>query len=1175
MNLTSLIFPQEINSPKEVKFSDNRSEKDKQNFNSHSINSILNNLEEEYKDSQTNTADSNGSYAVVTSSFTGAVAGDKYGFSVSGAGDVNGDGFDDIIIGAPYNDAAGTDAGAAYIYFGDAVVNTVADVTLTGEAAGDNFGISVSSSGDINDDGYYDVIIGASGFSGNKGRAYIFLGGISMDNSADVILTGEFSGNLFGNSVSAAGNVNGDSYSDVVVGAKSYSSSTGRAYLFYGGAAMNNSADIILNGESSLDNFGTSVSSAEDFNGDGYDDIIIGAPGNSGSKGKAYIFTSGINMDNIADITMSGEGTNNFFGCSVNSAGDINSDGFSDVIAGASGYSTNTGRAYIFMGGLIMNNTSDITMTGIQINNHFGCSVSKANDINGDGYSDVLVGAYKQNSDTGRAFIFYGGVSMNNIADINLKGEASGNYFGQFVGYAGDINGDGYSDVIAGAPGFSSAAGKVYLYMYGMTGTLIPDLTMSGEGNFSNLGFSVSSAGDVNRDGFSDVIVGAYVYNQTFTGRAYIYYGGMNMDNIADVVFNGEDINNYFGYSVSAAGDVNDDGFSDIVIGAYGYANNVGRAYVFYGGTSMNNAADVIMAGTFQSVNFGISVSSAGDLNGDGYSDVIVGSNNITSGTGRAYIYYGGASMNNLADVTLIGEGTGNLFGTSVATAGDVNNDGYSDVIVGANGYSTNTGRAYIFFGAVSMNPVADVIMTGDNTNNHFGYSVSTAADINKDGYSDVIIGAYGNNTSTGKANIYFGGLSMDNISDVTLTGEATNNYFSRSVAAAGDINQDGYSDVIIGADGFSSFKGKSYIYFGGANMNTVIDISIIGEVNNSLFGKSVSSAGDVNGDGNRDIITGASNINTSAGRSYLYMTTTPNMNPNLLFVKDVPDDQGGFVNLKFTKSAYDISVNGLVTGYLIERSIPPVINVYQWISAGNITASQIPVYNFHAATPSDSGITGSNLYYFRVTALTSNQNQYWISNIVSGYSVANSNTGFIKLKILIEGFYNIQSNNMNLSDTAKVFLRNASSPYSIADSSTTVIGATTFTGIFQIGNALSGNYYLEIKQRNTIETWSSSPVNYLQNDTIDFDFTTSSSQAFGNNMVQVNSNPDRFAIYSGDVNQDGAVDLTDGTLIENDAFNFVSGYVSTDLNGDNFADLADLSIADNNAFNFVSVEKP
>ncbi|MBK6876053.1 MAG: FG-GAP repeat protein [Ignavibacteria bacterium] len=252
------------------------------------------------------------------------------------------------------------------------------------------------------------------------------------------------------------------------------------------------------------------------------------------------------------------------------------------MIVGASDYSSYTGRAYIYFGGVAMDNTADVTMTGEQIGDSFGISVSSAGDVNGDGYSDVIVGDGRYFT-SGRAYIYFGGVSMNNIADVTMTGEALGDFFGISVSSAGDVNGDGYSDVIVGASRYFPS-GRAYIYFGGVAMNNTADVIMTGEALGDDFGNSVSSAGDVNGDGYSDVIVGDGRY---FTsGRAYIYFGGVSMNNIADVTMTGETTNNYFGSSVSSAGDVNGDGYSDVIVGASAalITSDTGRAYIYFGG---------------------------------------------------------------------------------------------------------------------------------------------------------------------------------------------------------------------------------------------------------------------------------------------------------------------------------------------------------------------------------------------------------------------------------------------------------------------------------------------------------------------------------------------------------------------------------------------------------------
>ena len=708
---------------------------------------------------------------------TGSNANDYFGISVARAGDVNGDGYSDVIVGA-YNYSSGT--GIAYIFYGGTGLDNHADVVLTGEAAGNYFGFSVAGAGDVNGDGYSDVIVGAfqNGRGGsNAGSAYIYFGGASMDNSADLILSGTAAEDNFGISVGGAGDVNDDGYSDVIVGAPNNDvggSDAGIAYIFFGGYNMQPYAGISFTGVSAGDHFGRSVAGAGDVNGDGYCDVIVGAPDNQSNgagAGRAYIYFGGAAMDNIADAVLTGDAAGDALGISVACAGDVNGDGYGDVIVGAhlnDAGGTNAGRVYLYLNSLSGSDIADEFFTGYAAGDELGYSVANAGDVNGDGYPDVIVGAPQYNSGQGRAYIFFGGPGMNNTADVVLTGATSHIYFGTSVASAGDVNGDGYSDVIVGAPS-SGGSGQAIIFFGGASMDNTPDVTLSGEAASNDFGHSVAGAGDVNGDGYSDVIVGA-LYNSangSHAGRAYIFLGGPGMDNTADLILTGKAAGDEFGGSVAGAGDVNGDGYSDVIVGAIGSdvgGSAAGQAYIFFGGASMDTTADVVFTGEAAGDFFGNAVACAGDVNGDGYSDVIVGAyysdaNGVESG--RAYVFFGGAVMDNMADVALTGEAPGDHFGTSVACAGDVNGDGYSDVVVGArdnDAGGVDAGRAYILFGGPGMDNTADIILTGEAPNNAFGISVACAGDVNGDGCSDVIVGAHGNGaggTNAGRAYLY------------------------------------------------------------------------------------------------------------------------------------------------------------------------------------------------------------------------------------------------------------------------------------------------------------------------------------------------------------------------------------------------------------------------------------
>ena len=816
-----------------------------------------------------------------------------------------------------------------------------------------------------------------------------------------------------------------------------------------------------------------------------------------------------------------------------------------------------------------------------------------------------------------------------------------------------------------------------------MTGTDIADEFFTAESAGDEFGFSISSAGDINGDGFSDIIIGADENNAGAinAGRVYIYFGGIIQDNIADLTITGAATNDNFGGSVSSAGDVNGDSFSDVIVGAAFNNSNgadAGRAYVYYGGNIPDTIADVILNGAVTADQFGSSVSSAGDVNGDGYSDVVVGapySDGAGINFGRAYIFFGGSIMNNIADITCIGEASSDNLGISVSTAGDFNGDGFSDVIAGAHtndAGGANAGRAYIFFGGTVPDSIADVILTGEDAGDQFGQSLSSAGDVNGDGFSDVIIGAWVNNAGgdfAGRAYIYFGGIVSDTIADVTFTGEAAGISFGYSVSSAGDVNGDGFSDVIVGAP-FSNAggtnSGRAYIYFGGNSMNNIADVTMTGSAAGDVYGYSVSSAGDRNNDSYSDVITGSPGNDaggTDAGRVYLYLSSAPSVKPILNTVKDVPNDQGGKVYLRWARSGYDIQSIGTITDYVVQRSYPPSGVNYSWENIAYIPATNELFYAYTADTPFDSISNNSGTLYFRITARTSISTQYLRSNILFGRSIDNiaplmvspfnaisessnirliwkkntepdlynyilyrstsatidpetetpyatltdstyldtaplsgayyyfivaqdvhNNKGpvavtqspniTLNMTMFIEGLYN-SATDLQVSDTIKVYLRNTVTPFAKVDSAKTVLSSNGSAELL-FGNAPTGQYYIVTTHRNSLETWSKSGGEILTRAaTANYDFSNASSQAFGNNIKPIDASPVRFADFSGDVNQDGFINLTDVVGIYNDAGNFVTGYKVTDVNGDSITDLSDIIIANNNSVGFVTVVRP
>ena len=383
-------------------------------------------------------------------------------------------------------------------------------------------------------------------------------------------------------------------------------------------------------GENESDQYGASVSSAGDVNGDGYGDIVVGAPGNK----RAFVYLgSPSGLSATPSITLTAEAGVYNFGASLSSS-DINGDGYDDVIVGA----PSSDRVFVYLGSPYgISATPSITLTAEITYGTFGASVSSAGDVNGDGYDDVIVGDNRDYLDIGKAFVYHGSPSgLIATSSITLTGEAAADSFGRAVSSAGDVNGDGYGDVIVGAPSYNYGQGKVYVYLGSPSGLIAtPSTTLTGEQSYDYFGSPIASAGDLNGDGYGDVIVGApYHWNGNSTGRVYAYLGSPSGLSATPSII-AIDQGAYFGASLSSAGDVNGDGYGDVIVGA----PNSGTVSVYFGSPSgISTSPAVTLTENPSTYLYGASLSSA-DVNGDGYGDIVVGYSAYSNNTGRAYVY--------------------------------------------------------------------------------------------------------------------------------------------------------------------------------------------------------------------------------------------------------------------------------------------------------------------------------------------------------------------------------------------------------------------------------------------------------------------------------------------------------------------------------------------------------
>jgi hypothetical protein len=396
------------------------------------------------------------------------------------------------------------------------------------------------------------------------------------------------------------------------------------------------------------------------------------------------------------------------FGVSVATSGDVNGDGYDDVIVAAYSYSNgqdNEGRVFVYHGSAAgLSTTPDWTTESNQADAYFGGSVSSAGDVNGDGYDDLIVGAccYDDGQvDEGGAFVYHGSaVGLSTSPDWTAKSNQATAYFGESVGAAGDVNGDGYDDVIVGALAYDNGQtdeGGAFVY-HGSAAGLSTTPVWTGESNQADAHFgeSVGAAGDVDGDGYDDVIVGAIWYDsgQTNEGGAFVYHGSAAGLSVTPnwTAESNQDFA-YFGESVAKAGDANGDGYDDVIVGARLYDNrqgDEGGAFVYHGSAAGLSVTPNWTAWPYKHfTSFGISVGAAGDVNGDGYDDVIVGAplyNDIVQlDEGWAFVFHG-SNVGLSSSPNWAGESNQDFayFGGSVGTAGDANGDGYDDVIVGA-----------------------------------------------------------------------------------------------------------------------------------------------------------------------------------------------------------------------------------------------------------------------------------------------------------------------------------------------------------------------------------------------------------------------------------------------------------------------------------------------------------
>ena len=835
---------------------------------------------------------------------------DGFGEVVASAGDVNGDGIDDLLISASESYRNGTDSGEVYLLYGkdgedypDMYSSNITSGNYPGAIfrgidENDRLGISIASAGDVNGDGFDDILI--AGFYANSlnyhyDQVYLIYGsadglsgvvdlaGIEAGTLAGAILKGTSNSSWAGLTVNSAGDVNADGFADFMIGASGfngdeYDSSThhiGATYLIYG-------SETDLNGELNLSDIAT---------GD--------------LRGSVFY------------------GTNqyDYSGSSIATAGDVNHDGLADFLIGVAESDingTDSGMVYLIYGQNddfdLEINLSDIQsgtrpgayFSGISQHDQLGISVSSAGDVNGDGYADILLGANQAQAgeivEGGQTYLIYGrqplisgevALAQLQTSSLNyavFNGAQAGEKSGTSVSSAGDVNGDGYADILIGSPGYDVNSyyrqGRTFL-VYGVSNMyrgqydlstiddgMLPGAIMVGESYYDQIGFSVASAGDINGDGLSDILVGThrYEFKNNTIGKAYILYGRESS------IISGqawEDIN------ANGVRDVGEEGLPGIRVvndctryGSY-YTESTytdAHGYYYFCGLYPDpykiyiNVPDWLL---FAEQNVGDDDTIDSDV------DSNTGASEIITINARENVHFVDAGLTNPVPVADAGDDyviavgdwlqlsayRSSDFGDEVNTfQWDLDNDGQYDDATGINP-------------TVSWQTLDDLGLTVGQ------YSISVKV---TDSYyhSDTATVTLTINAKVENSVVDLSTLLDGTLAGMIFNGATQGDQIGTVLNSAGDVNGDGYDDFLI-----RTFQGDSqgdtddivYLIYGQPSLFAgEMDANDIGtHLTGAVFtgldpadeaGVSIASAGDVNGDGFDDFLIGEDTADITYG---------------------------------------------------------------------------------------------------------------------------------------------------------------------------------------------------------------------------------------------------------------------------------------------------------------------
>ncbi len=891
--------------------------------------------------------------------FDGEVSSDAFGRAIADAGDVNGDGYSDLIVGAFESSSATVLSG-----WDGSVLHE-----FDGTASLDQFGYSVGGAGDVNADGFDDLIVGApaawnQAWTGVTGIVKVYSG---FDGSELHYLEGENGYDSFGYSVAGCGDLNSDGYEDFIVGAYEATINgtygAGAAYVYSG---FNGAELYRYTGGPNQDFLGSTVAGGGDIDGDGVPDFLIGttwvfdAGGFLNGNGAVYAH-SGIDGSLIHQLG----GPFQRYGPAVADAGDVNADGFADMVVGNptdwSSGGQGSGSATVFSGadGSVLHQFDGPTSF-----ERLGSAVSGGGDLDNDGYDDLLVGADQADPNnpgtpgSGR-LVAYSGFDGSTL--LALSGANAGDRFGAALVGLEDTNGDGIEDLCVGAP-FGDAPGTPDVGLIQVHSTQGGALLFADYGGIGSNWFGTALAGgvDLNGDGVPDLIVGDPYASPSSTkdaGSALVYSG---LDGTVLYRYDGSSASDNLGWAVASVGDTNGDGYGDFLVSATG-ADPAGLAgagtATLYSGRDGSTLHQFAGAAYFDGL--GSAVAAAGDVDQDGHADVIVSATGADPGglsaAGSTYVYSG---LTGLLLHQFDGTSAGDVLGSSVAGAGDVNNDGYDDLIVGAR--SADPG-SIVFAGSAFVYSGADGSILyqyhGSAIFEFVGSAVSGAGDVNHDGHADFAIGvegsALGGQYRSGSLYLYSG---SDGSLIRRLDGTEFFGLLGRNLANAGDFDGDGTPDLLAGTPSVDAgglvAAGSTFVY-SGADGSTLLQLDGASEGDN--FGVAVSAAGDVDQDGFADLFVGANSMDiggvADVGAAFVYGSgpapptlTLTGACPGSVTVDVSNVTPSGSVALVYGPAGTFVIPNGPCAGTVLAIGAPTLAGIYPADATGHLNLVTPPL---------------------------------------------------------------------------------------------------------------------------------------------------------------------------------------------------------------------------------------